>query len=219
MPKKKFEKPGNPISIAEGRNLSGKRYQAMYNKQEKEKKKGMKGALKSLKYKPQTKKGQYKEVTKKLQGKTDAKSKGAASVFSMMRQERAQSARGGGGTASAVANPRTKRKVYNAGDRMVSNVTFKSAGKDGIKQGRKSALKAMQYKPVAAKPGKGKGLKKLDRVLRTQKAGAEKVGNVRASRRAEGALRAVSLMRQENAQARRGRNPRKRKGSGKSSAK
>jgi hypothetical protein len=204
---KKFEKPGNPISIAEGNNLSGKRYQAMYNKESKAKKKGMRGALKSLQYKPQTKKGQYKAATKRFQGKTDSASKGAASVFSMMRKERAQSARGGGGTASAVANPRTKITKKTVGtDRMTQQVkkTYKSPG--SVKAGRKAALKAQQYKPVA---NKNKQYNKLDRMSRTAKASAEKTGNVRQARRAEGVSRAVSLLRQEAAAARRGKSKKK----------
>jgi hypothetical protein len=213
---KKFQKPSNPFSIAKGNNLSGERYQAMYNKESKAKKKGMRGALKSLQYKPQTKKGQYKSATKKLQGKTDSASKGAASVFSMMRKERAQSARGGGGTASAVANPRTKKglkpvgpkNLGRSGQTTASGVkkTYKSAGQKGIKAGRKAALKAQQYKPVA---NKNKQYNKLDRMSRTAKGSAEKTGNVRQARRAEGVSRAVSLLRQEAAMARRGKSKKK----------
>jgi len=185
--------------------------------------KGMKDALKSNKYKPTSqKKGQFKTISGKLAKKAKAGDKysaGAGAAFSMLRQEKAMSNRGGGGTASATVGNRKrtitkKASIVRNYDRMTGGksaatkitsakkVTQSTSSKKEIGKGIVGAIKANKNKPIAQKKSR---YTKLDAMLRNTKASAEKTGKYTASQRAEGGLRGLSILRQDAAAARRGK--------------
>lgn len=185
--------------------------------------KGMKDAIKSNKYKPTSqKKGQYATISGKLAKKAKAGDKysaGAGAAFSMLRQEAAASRRGGGGTASAMIGNKKRTVVKKATsvrnyDRMTGGksaatavtaskkVKQSTSAKKEIGKGIVGVIKANKNKPIAQKKSR---YTKLDAMLRNTKASAEKTGKYTASQRAEGALRGLSVMRQDAAMARRGK--------------
>lgn len=187
--------------------------------------KGMKDALKSNQYKPTSqKKGQYKTISAKLAKKAksgDKYSAGAGAAFSMLRQEKSMSNRGGGGTASAMIGnkKRTVTKKASASrnfDRMTGGkssatkvtstkkVTQGAKANKEIGKGIVGVIKANKNKPVAQKVKNSK-YRKLDSMLRNQKASAGKQGKYSAERKAEGGLRGLSILRQDAAMARRGK--------------
>jgi len=185
--------------------------------------KGLKSALKANQYKVTSqKKGKYAMVSSKLAKKAKAGDKsaaGAGAAYSMLRQEAAASRRGDGTASAAVANrKRTVAKKTSSSrnyDRMTGGkssgtkvtstkkVAQSTSSKKEIGKGIVGVIKANKFKPVAQNL-KNSNYGKLDATLRGRKASAEKSGNYTASQRATGALRGISVMRQDAAAANRG---------------
>lgn len=148
--------------------------------------KGLKSALKANKYKPTSQaKGQYTKISSQLAKKAkagDKNAQGAAAAYSMLRQEKAMSNRGGGGTASAIA---------------------KKGGKKVAQKALVGVIKANRFKPTASKI-KNSNYGVLDEKLRRESVIGKMRGDKGAVQRAEGARRGISVMRQDAAAARRG---------------
>ena len=188
--------------------------------------KGLKSALKTNQYKVTSQsKGQYKKISGQLAKKAKAGDKsaaGAGAAYSMLRQEAAASRRGTGSASGAVANrkrtltktsggsytaptakaPATTARTTNRPG-IAKKVTQSTSSKKEIGKGIVGVIKANKFKPVANKL-KNSNYGKLDATLRNRAASADKSGNYTAAQRATGALRGISVLRQDAAAARRG---------------